>query len=165
MAINAKMGRIALAGVLAASIALAGCSSGAMGTATEEQQANRAYMSQVNEAMTKLDDNLDSFIDAVSRGDVVNMRTQADNAYKVLDKLSELEAPEALSDIKKDYVDGTAKLREALDEYIKLYSKAASEGADFDWSTYDDRIKSIQSLYDEGVALLEAGDKAAAEAK
>ena len=165
MAIGTKMVRVALVGALAASIVLMGCASGGMGAATEEQQANRAYMSQVNEAMTKLDDNLDSFIDAVSRGDVVNMRTQADNAYKELDKLSEIEAPEALADIKKDYVDGSAKLREALDEYIKLYSKAASEGSDFDWSDYDDRIKSIQTLYDEGVALLEAGDKAAAEAK
>ena len=165
MAISTNMARIALAGVLAASIALAGCSSAANNAATEQQQANRAYMSQVNEAMTKLDSNLDSFIDAVSRGDVVNMRTQADNAYKAIDKLSELEAPEALADIKKDYVDGTAKLREALDEYISLYAKATSEGSDFDWSAYDDRIKEIQSLYDEGVALLEAGDKAAAEAK
>ena len=157
--------RVLTAGALAASIAFAGCASGATNSATEAQQANRAYMSQVNETMTQLDTNLDSFIDAVSRGDVVNMRTQADNAYKSLDKLAGIEAPEALGDIKKSYVEGTGKLRQALDQYIDLYTEAAKAGDNFDWSKYDDRVKSIQKLYDEGVAELEAGDKAAAEAK
>lgn len=165
MAFGAKLVRVAVAGALAASVALVGCAGPGANSLTDEQKANRAYMSQVNEAMTQLDTELDSFIEAVSRGDVVNMRTQADNAYKELDKLSKLEAPEALKDIKKDYVDGTAKLREALDEYIALYTEAANGGSSFDWSAYDERVKSIQSLYDEGVALLEAGDKAAAEAK
>ena len=155
-----------VAAALAASIALGGCAgAGQVETATEEQQANRAFMSQVNEAMMQLDTDLDSFDDAVSRGDVVNMRTQADNAYKSLDKLSDIEAPEALKDIKQKYVDGSAKLREALDGYIELYTTAQKKGDDFDWSKYDDEIKEIQKAYDEGVKTLEEGDKAAAEAK
>ena len=154
-----------LAAVLAASVALGGCAAGQQSAVNEEQQANRTYMSQVNEAMMQLDDDLDSFVDAVSRGDVVNMRTQADNAYKSLDKIKSLEAPEALSDIHKNYVEGTDKLREALDQYIDLYAKASSAGSSFDWSKYDDQIKSIQKLYDEGVKALEEGDKTAAETK
>lgn len=140
---------------------LAGCGNSAMNAATEAQQANRAYMSQVNEVMESLGDGLDAFVDAVSRGDIVNMRTQADNAYKALDKLDGLEAPDELSDVQEKYQAGTKKLREALDAYIALYTEASSDS--FDWSTYDDRIKEIQDLYDEGLADLEDGDKTAAD--
>lgn len=155
---------LVIACVLACGMALAGCAAGPSQNMTEEQQANRAYMSQVNEAMVELDANLDSFVDAVSRGDVVNMRTQADNAYKALDKLESLEAPETLADVRKSYVDGTSKLRKALDEYVSLYTAADKAGDSFDWSTYDKQISEIQKLYDEGVAALEQGDKTAAEA-
>ena len=138
----------------------AGCANTAGNTMTDEQQQNRAYMSQVNEIMEELGEGLDSFIDAVSRGDVVNMRTQADNAYKTLDKLDALEAPEALADVQKGYKDGSAKLREALDAYITLYTDMSSES--FDSSTYDKRIAEIQSLYDEGVKLMQEADETAA---
>ena len=154
---NVKVAICLCAMVLAAGLA-AGCAQTA--TVNSEQQENRAYMSQVNEVMAQLDDELDSFVDAVSRGDVVNMRTQADNAYQVLDKLASIEAPEALADVQQDYADGTKKLREALDSYIKLYSDVDSKS--FDQSTYKSRIKDIQSLYDEGVAALKKGDEAAA---
>ncbi|MBR0403839.1 MAG: hypothetical protein IJI68_01355 [Eggerthellaceae bacterium] len=152
-----------LACVLAGSLVLSACATGGNATLTDEQKANRAYMSQVNETMVELDASLDSFIDAVSRGDVVNMKTQADNAYKTLDKLSELEAPETLSDVQKKYVEGTQKLEEALDAYVDLYTEAEKAGEDFDWSSYDKRIKEIQELYDSGVKALEEGDKAASE--
>ena len=143
--------------------ALFGCANTAMTTATAEQQANRAYMSQVNEIMEELGEGLGSFVDAVSRGDIVNMRTQADNAYQILDKLEALEAPDALKDVKEKYVDGTEKLREALDGYIALYTDM--NGASFDMSTYDSRIAAIQKLYDEGVDLMKEGDEIAAGAE
>lgn len=164
MKIKAVATSIVLACVLACSVALAGCSSSASSGLNEEQRANRAYMSQVNETMVELDADLDTFVDAVSRGDIVNMRTQAQNAYQQLDKLSKLEAPEKLADVHKGYVDGADKLRKALDEYVDLYAEAAQAGLSFDWDSYDERIKSIQSLYDEGVKMLEEGDKKAAEA-
>lgn len=139
---------------------LSGCANTAANNATSAQQANRAYMSQVNEIMEQLNSGLDSFVDAVSRGDIVNMRTQADNAYKALDKLGELEAPENLSDVQEKYVEGADKLRGALDAYISLYTEM--NGASFDKATYDDRIAQIQKLYDDGVKLMQEGDEAAA---
>ena len=138
---------------------LVGCASNGA-PVNSEQQANRAYMSQVNGIMDELGTDLDSFVDAVSRGDVVNMRTQADNAYKTLDELNSLEVPEGLSDIQQKYQDGTAKLREALDEYIDLYTEISA--GSFDQSKYSSRISAIQSLYDEGVETLKQGDEAAA---
>ena len=140
---------------------LAGCAGRAVNNATEEQQANRAYMSQINQLMDELNGQLDSFVSAVSRGDVVNMRTQADNAYKTLDSLAELEAPEALADIKTKYVDGTVKLRQAMDAYIELYSEVAG-ASEMSRESYDERIAEIQALYDEGVDLLQKADESAA---
>ena len=138
---------------------LAGCSTGTSNL-TSEQQANRTYMSQANGIMDSLGDKLDSFVDAVSRGDLVNMKTQAENAYKALDDLAALEAPEELADVQKGYVDGCAKLREALDQYIELYTQL--NAGSFDQSQYSTRIAQIQSLYDEGVDLLKKADETAA---
>lgn len=156
-----KLGAMACAAALSGAM-LAGCANGAANNAaTAEQQANRAYMSQVNEAMIELDEGLATFVDAVSRNDLVNMRSQAENAYLALDKLDKLEAPEALEDVQDYYSEGTAKLREALDEYIALYTDM--NGVAFDESTYETRIDEIQKLYDEGVSALEEGDKTASE--
>ena len=156
----ARIAAAACATALAACL-MTGCFGGPAATMNEEQQANRAYMSQVNQTMEELDSSLDGFVDAVSRGDVVNMRSQADNAYKTLDKLESIEVPDAMADIQESYVEGTSKLREALDGYIELYTDASNPG--FDWSGYDKRIAEIQKLYDDGVAALEAGDEAAAQ--
>ena len=131
------------------------------------QEKNQAYMSQVNEAMESLKVKLNGFVDAVSRGDVVNMRTQADDAYMVLDELSSLEAPEGLQDIQNAYVDGTNELRNALNAYIDLYTEidSATEDNPFDWNTFDTRITEINEQYDAGIALLQEGDKIASEKK
>ena len=138
---------------------VSGCANGAANV-DSAQQAHRTYMSKVNGIMAQLGDDLDSFVDAVSRDDLVNMRTQADNAYRSLDELSKLEPPEDLQDVQKQYVDGTAKLREALDGYIELYT--ATDSSDFDQSTYASRLANVQKLYDEGVDLLKKADEAAA---
>lgn len=157
--VTLKLILIALA--LACCVAFFGCGPGQQAASTDEQKANSQYMLQVNEIMGELDSSLALFNDAVSRGDVVNMRTQADNAYKSLDKLQKTEAPEALSEIKKNYVDGTSKLREALDAYIALYTELANSGSDVDKSAYDEEIARIQKLYDEGIAAMQKGDELA----
>ena len=142
-------------------IALVGCASPAGTSGTDAQKANRSYMSQVNEAMVELDENLDQFVSAVSRNDIVNMRTQASNAYQVLDELAAIEAPDELKTVRDSYVEGCDKLRRALDEYIALYTEISK--ADYvDKSAYDARIAQIQALYDEGVAALQKGDGIAA---
>lgn len=154
---------LALGAALAA-VALSACMS-QTDTASEEQEANRQYMAQVNQAMADLSDKLEGFTDAVVRGDVVTMRTQADNALKVLDDLEALEAPEVLADIKAGYVDGCASLREALKAYVDLYTEIASASDDqsFDFSSYGTRLKEIQAAYDEGIAKLQETDALAAE--
>ena len=161
---GAMLVRGAIVAMLVAIVALSGCAgTGQIDSATAAKKKNDAYISQVNETMMKLDEDLDSFNEAVSRGDIVNMRSQADNAFKALDELAEIEAPEDLADIKKKYLEGCDKLREALNEYIDLYAEAASKTKDFDWSKYDEKIKSIQKLYDEGVSALEEADKQSVE--
>ena len=159
----AKCAGLLCAGALCASV-VAGCDSTTASTVTEEQQANRDYMAQVNQRMESLDADLEKFSDAVARQDVVSMRTQAESAFKALDALSTVEAPEALADVHASYVSGSAELREALSAYIDLYTEiqSATEQAPFDWSTYDQRIAAIQQLYNDGLAALGSGDEAAA---
>ena len=157
--ILSKFGIIGCILVLCLGVAV-GCS-GMNGNLSSEQQEGQAYMSKVNGIMDKLGKDLDSFVEATSRGDLVNMRTQAENAYQSLDELSKLEAPEQFKDVQQSYTDGTSKLREALDAYIELYTDV--NGKSFNQATYESRLKSVQSLYDEGVDLLKKGDDLAAE--
>lgn len=156
----------AVGAVVAATLAigaLAGCTGQTAGS--EQQDVNRQYLSQVNQVMDDLETSLASFTDAVSRNDVVGMRTQAENALSKLDSLDSIEAPEELSEVQQSYQDGTAQLREALSSYVALYTEisSATDAQPFDWSTYDARLAEIQEKYDAGIDALEAGDKAAAE--
>ena len=150
-------------GALMATALLGGCVAQNGTQATEQQTANRQYMTQVNQAMDDLSGRLDGFADAVARGDVVTMRTQADNAYRALDALSALEAPEDLKKVQAAYVEGCNELEEALDAYIALYTEIenATEDSPFDYATYDERLKEIQDQYDKGLEKLRAGDKEA----
>ena len=144
--------------------ALAGCS-GQENEAAKKQTENRQYMTQVNQTMEDLQGKLASFTDAVSRGDVVGMRTQADNAFKALDELGKVTPPEDLKAIQTEYVDGTNKLKDALNAYVTLFTEvdSATEAQPFDWSTYDQRIADIKAMYDEGLGKLQSGDNKATE--
>ena len=151
------------AGVLMVA-ALGGCAQQDT-AATQQQSENRQYMTQVNQSMDDLKTRLESFTDAVSRGDVVGMRTQADNAFKAIDDLNNIDVPDALKDIQSEYVDGSNDLKDALNSYIELYTEidSATEDQPFDYSTYDQRIQDIKKQYDEGIGKLQSGDNKATE--
>lgn len=151
------------AGVLMV-FALGGCAQ-QDSAASQQQSQNRQYMTQVNQIMEDLKSRLDSFTDAVSRGDVVGMRAQAGNAFKAIDSLGKLEVPDDLKDIQQEYVDGANGLKDALNSYIDLYTEidSATEAQPFDWSTYADRIAQIKQQYDDGIGKLQSGDNKASE--
>ena len=150
------------AGVLMVA-ALGGCAQQDTARATAIREPSVHDPGQPNYG--RLKSRLESFTDAVSRGDVVGMRTQADNAFKAIDDLNNLNVPDALKDIQKEYVDGTADLKDALNSYIDLYTEidSATEEQPFDYSTYDQRIQDIKSKYDEGIGKLQSGDNKASE--
>ena len=154
---------LVLAGVLMATI-LGGCAQ-QNSAATEEQTESRQYMAAVNQTVEELSDRLDGFEEAVARGDAVTMRTQADNAFKALDSLAAIEAPEALQEVQSGYVDGCNDLKGALSSYVDLYTEidSATDDHPFDYSTYGDRVAAIQAQYDAGIDKLEAADKKATE--
>lgn len=145
-------------------MALGGCMA-QNNTANTQQTENRQYMSQVNQTLEDLTNRLDSFNQAVSNNDLVGMKTQAESAFKAIDDLSALEAPDALKDVQTAYVDGCNDLKDALNLYIGLYTEIenATEEEPFDYSTYDARLKEIQDKYDSGISKLEDGDKKANE--
>ena len=118
-------------------------------------------MSDVNAAMDNLSQQLDGFDEAVAQGDMVSMRTQADSAFKVLDGLDALEAPEVLADVKQGYVDGCNQMKDALNDYISLY--AAMQSGSIDAASYESRLQAVQEAYDQAVEKLKATDEAATQ--
>lgn len=142
--------------------ALAGCISPNTG-ATDQQKANRTYMTKVNQAMDDLNTRLADFDDAVARGDAVTMHTQADNAFAAIEALAAIDTPDAMKDLQKSYVDGCNALKDSLNGYIDLYTAidSATEAHPFDFSTYDERIKAVQDKYNEGIDKLKAADEEA----
>lgn len=145
--------------------ALAGCAAPQQPTSAETSNANSKYMAQVNQIVDELGTKLDSFEDAVSRDDVVSMRTQADGAFAALDKLNELQAPDDLKEIQEYYSDGCSSLKDALSAYIDLYTEvqSATEQQPFDYSTYDERLAQTQEAYNTGIETLKNGDQKVTE--
>ncbi len=134
-------------------------------TATDEATQARQYMSNVNQTMVDLSNKLNDFNDAVADTDVVKMHTEADSAFKVLDSLSSLDAPEGYDEVKDGYVSGCDLLKDALNGYIDLYTDISSttDGRSIDDSTYTERLSEIQKQYDDGVAKLQEADEKATE--
>ncbi len=166
MTLKNRLIAIMCAAALAA-FGLAGCAGSAQqGATTDAQSQNRQFMSQVNETVEDMGERLQDFDDAVSRGDVVTMRSAADEAFACISTLESLEAPEQLAGIKQQYVDACNTLSGALDSYVDLYAEieSATGEAPFDYSTYESRLAEIQSAYDEGMEQLKAADTAATEA-
>ncbi len=131
--------------------------------ANTAQSENVAYMSKAHSSMEELTETLDAFNEAVARQDIVTMRTQAENANRVIDAFTAIEAPEVLADVRQDYVDGCVALQGALSDYVALYGDISSATPEhpFDYSTYDGRIQAIQKAYDEGIQMLQSGDQRA----
>ncbi|NPD30806.1 hypothetical protein HLV37_02790 [Eggerthellaceae bacterium zg-1084] len=158
----------ALCSALMVGVLATGCTlSGPEAASTPEQRAqkdNRAYMSQLNDALSGMRDGLGAFTQAVSRNDVVSMRTQADRALASIDKVSSLEAPEALTEVHGTYVSGLEKLKGALSDYVTLYTdmKAAIDQGTFDANAFAAKVGEVQSAYDEGMELLKKADEQAA---
>lgn len=163
---RSKMTRILAA--LCAAVLMVGTLAGCAGIEQNSEEAkaqaeNRQFMSDVNAIMEELSQRLGSFNDAVSRGDVITMRTQADDAFKVLDNLESLEAPEVLQDVKQGYVDGSKQLKDALDAYIALYTDLATNPSAVSTDAYKERLASIQDTYDQAVEKLKSTDEAATQ--
>ena len=161
--------------LLIAAFTMSGCTAptGAanQGSAEDQAMTSSEYMAEVNQVVEKLSERLQSFDDAVSRQDPITMRTQADSAFAVLDELAAIEAPDDVKDLRDQYIKGCDQLKDALNSYIDLYSDMSAAKAlassssrnapSFNASNYTDRIKEIQSKYDEGIKTLEDADSSA----
>ena len=156
----ARVLAVALGAALALG-ALSGCQSPATG-ATDQQQANRTYMTKVNQAVEEAI-SAGEHADAVAQESVVNMRNAANSAFEAIDALAAIDTPDAMKDLQTNYVDGCNKLKDALNSYIDLYTEisSATEEAPFDFSAYDGRVKEIQDAYNEGIDKLKAADEEA----
>lgn len=147
---------VALAGVLA------GCSSNGAASpssSSDSASANREYMSNANTIIGQLQDNLNDFSDAVANDDLVSMKTAAKKASKSIDDFKKLQPTDTLKSVHQEYTKGCDELKEALDEYIDLYSD--QKKSKLSSAEYKSRLKKIQDKYDSGINHLKEGDKQA----
>lgn len=144
-----------------------GCSSESAIEPQEQPASASDYMVSLNDCSTRLSQKLQEFSDAASEQRISAMNSNAEEAYEILDEMSSLEAPDDVSDLKNKYNDAASKLKDALSEYIALYveiyDSSQSSSAQFDYSTYTERLQSIQQQYDDALNALEEADKMATE--
>ncbi len=83
----------------------------------------------------------------------------------MINRISEIEAPEELGELKQKYVDGANQLKDAMSSYIDLYTEidTATTRDPFDYDTYNDRISQIQAAYDAGIQTIKDADQSATE--
>ena len=129
----------------------------------QAQQENRNYMSQLNSNMDELSDRLADFDKAVATGNVVSMKTQSDYAFKTIDKIENMTAPEPVKEIHNQYVKGSQDLKDALDQYVDLYTKVSESTKEnpYNFDNYAKDLKSVQDSYNKGIQELKDADKAA----
>jgi flagellar basal body-associated protein FliL len=156
LAIVAMVFCVALMGVLA------GCGStdqAASSSSSDGASANREYMSNANTIIEQLQDNLNDFSDAVSDDNLVSMKAAAKKAYQNIDSFKQLKPTDTLKPVHNEYVKGCDDLKDALEQYIDLFSdQKKSKLTD---QQYKDRLKKIQDKYNSGMDHLKEGDKKA----
>lgn len=152
---------VACVAVLA--VVLAACTAPQTTSSQEDSvTANRQYMSSLSQMSDDLAAKLEGFSDAVSRNDTVGMRTQADNAFQVIEQMRQEDAPDDLKELRDGYLEACEGLEDALSSYIELYDNVVSSQP-MDQAAYADRIKDIQDSYDAAVAKLTETDQKATE--
>ena len=165
-----RIAALACAACLLAAL-LASC--GAAQQQVDAAQQNREYMSSVNRISNEASEDLSTFSQAVSQGDVAAMRIAADDATETLSKISNLTAPDALKEVHEEYKAGVADLSKALDEYIELYAAAsnassgsgddAQAGADGASAIDQAALKEVQDTYQSGIDHLSRADSLVAQ--
>ena len=151
------------------------------GTAQQQvdaAQMNREYMSSVNRISNEAAEDLNTFSQAASQGDLAAMRIAADNAAETLGKISNLTAPDMLKEVHEEYKAGVTDLSKALEQYVELDAtvattsaaatsavaqdgqEAESEGA----AVFDEAaLEEIQETYQSGIDHLSKADSMVAE--
>ena len=152
-----------IAPVLLITLVCALCLGAIAGCMPAEQQddaaKDRAYMSQANTIMMRLNADLEPFTAAVAAEDVVSMEQAAANVYRDIDSFKNITAPELMKDIHAEYCAGCDDLKQALQSYVTLYKDAA----DTESSEINASIAEIQKQYDSAIAHLQAADKKVTE--
>lgn len=161
--------------VLACSAAILAALLASCGVSGQQQadaaQLNREYMSSVNRISNEAAEELATFSQAASQGDLAAMRIAASEASETLGKISDLTAPEALKEVHEEYKAGVADLSKALGDYVELYASvanggdAASDGsAQVDATALDAAaLSEVQKAYQSGIDHLSKADSMVAQ--
>ena len=163
--------RIAVAACTACFAALLLASCGSVQQQTDAAQLNREYMSSVNRISNEASEDLATFSQAASQGDLAAMRIAADDAAETLGKISD---PDALKEVHEEYKAGVSDLSTALEQYIELYSSVANGTSSTDSAEqsgessanteFDEAaLAQVQETYQSGIDHLSKADSMVAE--
>lgn len=153
----------ALCVTLTCVVAVPGCTTSQTTSETSQAQSeNRQYMSRVNQISQDIEESLADFEAAIAAGDVAAMRTAMNAASRSVDELASIDAPDALADIKEGYVEGSSELREALADYVQLYTEVEASEGGIDEASYQERLTDIQDRYSEALEKISDADELAA---
>lgn len=171
MLFSSRLVHVSLISLVFAALLLGGCSklevpgfspSGNTEKQQEGEQA-RSFMMKINQLTSQLKDKMALFTEAVTRNDLVSMKTHIQAIDETITQINNLEAPQELADVKSKYSEGCSQLKTALSDFVNLYSDidTATAKSPFDFGSYASRLAQVQDLYDKAVSALQAADEAA----
>lgn len=139
-----------------------GCTTTPSSSEEEAPITASEYMVNLNDCSVRLSDKLQGFAEAVADDKVSAMQTKAEEAYAILDEMSDLEAPEDVNDLKAKYTEASNKMKDALSSYVALYTEVF-DSAQAVPADYAQRIEDVQKQYDAALNALEEADKMSTE--
>ena len=110
-------------------------------------------MATLNQQVTDIQEYLTAFQDAVAKQDAVTMQAQLTSVDKVIESVKNTDCTSKLQPAKDLYVDALCSLDDAL---ASLYTDVANGTVDS--ATYDERLSSVQSAYNEAMDKLKSAD-------
>lgn len=146
----------AAACAVACALVVTGCVAQSTTGVTSEAEQNRQYMATLNQQVTDIQEDLTAFQDAVAKQDAVTMQAQLSSVDKVIESVKNTDCTSKLQPAKDLYVDALCSLDDALASYVSLYTDVANGTVDS--ATYDERLSSVQSAYNEAMDKLKSAD-------
>lgn len=115
-----------------------------------------AYMSSVKGVFSNIQERMTTFTKAVSAKDAQAALAVLDEVDSQVSKLSDIDVPDGLGDVQKNYVQASKDLAQALRGYVSYKLGGGASASDA-----ANTLANIQSTYQKGIDALKAADDAA----
>lgn len=121
----------------------------------------QAYMTELNTVTHDFGNIINDFQNDIKEKNLDNMKNKLETSSKLIEEFNKLNPPESCVNVHKTYSDAFSLLQQALSTYVQIYSDFVNKN--FDENILNQRIDDAQKTYNQGVELLNKGDKLALE--